>query len=94
MHNLGLHKDFQRLVLTVLRAYAQQIFLHLFHVMYSVAARTLFAENSVNLSVCSFHEAAAIFNETFQPVRLTGGWPPRQMPQQNLRSIAGCMVQS
>lgn len=32
--------------------------------------------------------------EIFQPVRLTGGWPPRQMPQQNLWSIAGCMVQS
>ena len=32
--------------------------------------------------------------QIFQPVRLTGGWPPRQMPQQNLRSIAGCMVQS
>ena len=30
----------------------------------------------------------------FQPVRLTGSWPPRQMPMQNLWSIAESMGQS
>ena len=32
--------------------------------------------------------------EIFQPVRLTGSWPPRQMPMQNLWSIAESMGQS
>ena len=33
-------------------------------------------------------------HKKFQPVRLTGSWPPRQMPMQNLWSIAESMGQS